>query len=273
MRRVLDAHGLHLTKSLGQNFLHDGNQLRRIVAAAGLTPDDRVLEIGPGLGPLTDELLQAGVAEVLAIEEDARLIPLLRDHFRLENRLTLRHADALALLRAEPGDWRGWKLVANLPYSVGSRLLVELAVAEFPPACIVVTLQAEVVQRILAGPDMDDYGILTLLVALAYRPGGSFRIPRDCFFPIPEVDSACVTLQRRPAPLVPRELTDHYVRLVKLAFSQRRKMMFKLLKQHWPVDQLTDAFARTGIALTQRAEKVSPAQFAALATALAVLRQ
>lgn len=269
MRRVLDAHGLQLSKSLGQNFLHDGNQLRRIATAAELTPDDRILEIGPGLGPLTQELLDAGVAQVCAIEKDARLIPLLQDQFRGDERLTLQHADALEVVRSEARDWTDWKLVANLPYSVGSPILVELSLTPTPPVRMVVTLQLEVVQRILAEPDTDDYGILTLLLALTFDAGEWFKIPRDCFFPIPDVDSACVTLRRRPTPLVPREQAPLFRRLVKLAFSQRRKMMFKLLKQQWPVDRLTTAFASAGVAVTERAEKVTPAQFAILVMSLA----
>lgn len=269
MRRVLEAHQLQLTKSLGQNFLHDGNQLRRIAAAAGLTPDDRILEIGPGLGPLTQELLEGGVAEVLAIEKDSRLIPLLQGRFQGEDRLTLRQADALEVLRSEAHDWTRWKLVANLPYSVGSPILVELSLTPTPPERMVVTLQLEVVQRILAAPDTDDYGILTLLLALSFEPGDSFVIPRGCFFPVPDVDSACVTLRRRAAPLVPREQARLYCRLVKLAFSQRRKMMLKLLKQQWPADRLAEGFGKAGIALTERAEKVTPGQFAILTGHLA----
>ena len=264
MRRLLDARGLQLTKSLGQNFLHDANQLQRIVAAGALGPGDRVLEIGPGLGPLTQAILDAGVAEVLAIEKDARLIPLLTDQFQLDERLTVLHADALETIRTERRRWSDWKLVANLPYSVGSAILVELALAEHPPERLTVTLQFEVVQRILATADTDHYGVLTLLLSQHFRTGNWFKIPRDCFFPIPDVDSACVTLLRRPAPLLPGELAPKYVRLVKLGFSQRRKMMFKLLKQEWPVDRLTAAFARARIALTERAEKVSPEQFAVL---------
>src|SRR5437899_5021363 len=145
MRKVLADEGIQLTKSLGQNFLHDQNQLRRIVGGADLKPTDRVLEIGPGLGPLTALLLEA-VGEVLAIEKDARLVRLLEHRFRcgLESNgsaeprqagaspgrpsvLRLVHDDALLYLRREPRNWRDWKLVANLPYSVASPLLVELA--------------------------------------------------------------------------------------------------------------------------------------------------
>src|SRR4030095_10274222 len=109
MRQLLETRGLQLTKSLGQNFLHDGNQLRRIVAAAELRPTDRVLEIGPGLGPLTESLL-AGAGEVFAIEKDERLVAFLKEHFASEPRLRLLHGDGLEHVRADRSDWAGWKL-------------------------------------------------------------------------------------------------------------------------------------------------------------------
>ena len=131
MKQVLAAHGIQLTKSLGQNFLHDANQLRRIVAAADLKKTDRVLEIGPGLGPLTEMLVEQ-VGEVLAIEKDARLVEVLKQRFQTGDQagppvLRLLHDDALDYLGREARDWSEWKLVANLPYSVASSILVELA--------------------------------------------------------------------------------------------------------------------------------------------------
>ena len=132
MRQVLAARDIQLTKSLGQNFLHDANQLRRIVAAADLEKTDRVLEIGPGLGPLTEMLVEQ-VGEVLAIEKDARLVEVLKQRFQTETGgtpvLRLLHDDALDYLKREARDWSEWKLVANLPYSVASPILVELALA------------------------------------------------------------------------------------------------------------------------------------------------
>src|SRR5687767_6136377 len=122
MRQLLVEQGIQLTKSLGQNFLHDANQLRRIVAAAELTSRDKVLEIGPGLGPLTQALLESA-GEVLAIEKDARLVELLRKRFAKAKNLRLIHDDALAFLKREKRDWHDWKLVANLPYSVGSPII------------------------------------------------------------------------------------------------------------------------------------------------------
>jgi 16S rRNA (adenine1518-N6/adenine1519-N6)-dimethyltransferase len=262
MRDLLAQRDIQLTKSLGQNFLHDANQLERIVAAAELTKTDKVLEIGPGLGPLT-ELLLAKAGQVLAIEKDARLVPILRERFPQPN-FELLHDDALEFLKNEPRDWHDWKLVANLPYSVASPILVELAAGARAPKMIVVTLQLEVAQRLMAQTDDDDYGILTLLVQLDFEPRGLFKIPPGCFFPAPDVDSACVTLMRRETPLLPEEQREAFYRLVKQAFSQRRKMMLKLLKQNWPKEQLEAAFTELNISLQERAEKLSLEQFVAL---------
>jgi 16S rRNA (adenine1518-N6/adenine1519-N6)-dimethyltransferase len=265
MRDLLDRRDIQLTKSLGQNFLHDTRQLERIVAAAQLTPSDKVLEIGPGLGPLT-ALLLAGAGEVLAIEKDFRLVELLRERFAAFTppRFELLHADALDLIRQQPRDWHDWKLVANLPYSVASPILVELATGPRSPSMLVVTLQLEVAQRLMARADGDDYGVLTLLVQLDFAPQGWFKIPSGCFFPAPDVDSACVCLVRREAPLLPGSRREIFRRVVKLAFSQRRKMMLKLLKQEWPREILEAAFASLGISLQERAEKLSLEQFVAL---------
>src|ERR1043166_4557751 len=128
MKEFLAGADIRLTKSLGQNFLHEQNQLHRIVAAAELKRSDRVLEVGPGLGPLT-ELLLLEASEVLAIEMDGRLVEFLKNKFGSNKNLTLRHDDALRFLQTERRDWSHWKLVANLPYSVASPILVELAEA------------------------------------------------------------------------------------------------------------------------------------------------
>jgi 16S rRNA (adenine1518-N6/adenine1519-N6)-dimethyltransferase len=292
MRSLLAKRDIQLTRSLGQNFLHDGNQLRRIVDAAEIQPKDKILEIGPGLGPLT-ELLVEKAGEVLAIEMDARLVEFLCERFDLATRpgdfsaspsveeigsaandpvpdtntpdnLFLIHDDALAYIKREPRDWTDWKLVANLPYSVASPILVELALSPKGPERMVTTLQLEVAQRLMAQADDDDYGVLTLLVQLNYEPSGSFKIPADCFFPAPDVDSACVCLLRRQTPLLPENLQPAFVKIVKRGFSQRRKMMKKLLKADWAADKLAAAFAELNISPLERAEKLTLEQFVAL---------
>lgn len=260
MREWLARRDIQLTKSLGQNFLHDAHQLQRIADAGELTKADQILEIGPGLGPLT-ELLLARAGAVLAIEMDARLVAVLRERFP---HLNLVHDDALAFIKRERRDWSDWKLVANLPYSVASPILVELALAPQRPQQMTVTLQLEVAQRLMAGAGDDDYGVLTLLVQLAYEPRGWFKIPANCFFPAPNVDSACVTLVRRSTPLLTEAQSPAFVKIVKRAFSQRRKMMLKLLKTEWPLEKLHAAFSALQIPPQERAEKLSLEQFVAL---------
>ena len=280
MRELLERRDIQLTKSLGQNFLHDANQLERIVTAAHLSRTDKVLEIGPGLGPLTKLLLEKA-GEVMAIEKDGRLVEVLREYFAQSlaagqgtdpasaGKLELLHADAVDFLKREPRDWSEWKLVANLPYSVASPILVELAAGVRAPKMIVATLQMEVSQRLMAQADDDDYGVLTLLVQLDFLPRGSFKIPPGCFFPSPDVDSACVILERRAEPLLPENLRPVFYKIVKRAFSQRRKMMLKLLKMDWPKETLEAAFTVLQISPQERAEKVSLEQFVELTRLLA----
>ena len=305
MKQLLAREDIQLTRSLGQNFMHDGNQLRRIVDAAELTKLDKVLEIGPGLGPLTELLLEHS-GSVLAIEKDARLVEVLRERFASQlneppltpslspsdgERVTdtpgegktnapgrrpalqLLHDDALELLKRESRDWSDWKLVANLPYSVASPILVELAQMRGRPERMVVTLQLEVARRLMAAADDDDYGLLTLLAQLDYEPRSWFKIPAGCFFPEPAVDSACVVLVRRAKPLLADEHRTAFVKVVKRALSQRRKMMAKLLKADWPAEGLQAAMASLNLSPQIRAEKLSLEQFVELTRRLNISQE
>ncbi|MEY4388188.1 MAG: rRNA ((1518)-N(6)/adenine(1519)-N(6))-dimethyltransferase RsmA [Verrucomicrobiota bacterium] len=292
MRQMLSERGIQLTKSLGQNFLHEEKVIAKIAAAGELTKSDKVLEVGPGLGPLT-ELLLAQAGEVLAIEMDARLVEILRLRFQAQGsaddpacspgfsrspaagedsgpakagttNLQLLHADALKYLETTPRDWRGWKLVSNMPYSVASPILVELALAEHGPERMVATLQLEVAKRLKAQANDEDYGLLTLLVQLNYEPRAMFRISAGCFFPQPNVDSACLTLVRRSQPLLTPAQTKIFVRIVKQAFSQRRKMMAKLLRADWPEEKLLRAMGELNLSPQIRAEAVTLKQFVEL---------
>ena len=146
-----------------------------------------------------------------------------------------------------------WKLNSMVP-KTASPILVELAQCEHPPERLVATLQWEVARRIEAGPGNEHYGVLGLLLRLRYDVRGSFKIPPTCFFPSPDVDSACIILIRRVEELLPFAAQAAFTRIVKRAFSQRRKMMFKLLKQDWPEEKLTAAFAELNISRQERAE-------------------
>ncbi|RME95061.1 MAG: ribosomal RNA small subunit methyltransferase A [Verrucomicrobia bacterium] len=265
MRALLREEGIRLTRSLGQNFLHDANQLRRIVALADLAPGERILEVGPGLGPLTEQLLAAG-ARVLAVEADRRLVRLLRQRWPDEPRLELLEADALAWLRQEPRDWRGWKLVANLPYSVASPLLVELALSTHPPAAMVVTVQKEVAARLAAGPGGRDYGVLSLLVQARYLPGRSFTIPRTCFHPPPKVESVCLRLDRRERTVVPEADLPAFRELVRTVFAQRRKQLATVLRARRPAAAVEAVFRELGLPPRIRPEAVDLETFARLAS-------
>ena len=268
IRRILAESDIRLTKSLGQHFLHDGNQIRRIVELAKLAAGDSVLEVGPGLGALTDALLERA-ARVLAIEKDRRLERHLQCRFAGFPALELVLDDAMEYVRRRRDhDWSEWKLIANLPYSVGSALLVELALMPASPARLTVTLQAEVVGRIRADAGSREYGLLSLLLQIKYVPTDWFRVPAACFFPVPEVTSACIDLERRTRPLVEGAELTRFVRIVRLGFSQRRKIMFKLLKSAWPESRLRESYEALGIDLRARAESVTLERFVGLARRL-----
>jgi len=263
IRNLLNDKDIPLTRSLGQTFMHDQNQLRKIVRLARLTPDDSVIEVGPGLGPLTERLLDTA-RHVTAIETDRRLVKLLEERLGQRDNFILQHADAMKLVRKAEFDWSSHKLVANLPYSIASPLLVDLAASAGRPSAMIVTLQLEVVQRLLAQTATKEYGVLTLLIGLHYATGDSFVIPRGSFYPEPNVDSGCIKLLRRDTPLLPPELCPTFKKIVKRVFAERRKKMMKLLKRDWPEASVTEAFNSLGLDESIRAERVALEQFAEL---------
>ena len=263
IRNLLREEDIMLTKSLGQTFMHDQNQLRKIVGLAKLTAADHVIEIGPGLGSLTGLLLQTA-GHVTAIETDRRLVKLLDERFGERGNFTLQHADAMKIVRKSKFDWSKHKLVANLPYSIASPLLIDLAASAGRPRGMIVTLQLEVVQRLLAQSATKEYGVLTLLIGLHYATGESFVIPRGSFYPEPNVDSGCIELLRRETPLLLPELCPVFKKIVKRVFAERRKKMMKLLKRDWPEAAVVEAFDALGLDEKIRAERVTLEQFAEL---------
>jgi 16S rRNA (adenine1518-N6/adenine1519-N6)-dimethyltransferase len=248
-------------KTLGQNFLHDQNLARWIVAQARLSPDDFVVEIGPGLGAITEPALATG-AKIFAIEKDARLVNFLRERFA-GRRFEVLHGDALQfdLRRLFP---RGAvTLLGNLPYYASTQMLLRFLSQPTPISRALLMLQKEVAARLSAAPRSKDYGILTLIVQAQCRVEYLRSVPATVFVPRPEVDSALVRLM----PRAPGELPDFdpeiLTRLVRAGFSQRRKQLGKLLKQDvadWP-----SAAGFIGMGEQARAEELSLEQWIALA--------
>ena len=269
IRAILNDRKILLTKSLGQNFLHDTNVVDKIARLGEVKPGDQVLEIGPGLGPLTDGLLRAG-ATVLAIEKDQRLVSFLEEKY-LSNpqQVTVLAADGLEWLKL--GAWGvensppHWKCISNLPYSVASPMLVEMGFLPHPPAIVVATIQLEVAKRIQAIPGNKVYGTLTALLNWSFELGANFKIPASCFFPEPDVDSACVALKLRDAPLTDRETLPVYRHLVRSSFEKRRKQMQKILKDWILPSEWDDLQTSVSVAPADRPETIPPEQFALLA--------
>ncbi len=247
-------------KSLGQNFLHDGNLARWIIDNLELEPRDYAVEIGPGLGALTNLALRSG-ARVLAIEKDARLVNFLRKRFA-SPRLEVLHADALDFdlrsLYAQPRV----KCFGNLPYYVSSQLLLKFIEQPSPISLWMFMLQKEMARRLSAKPGEGDYGALTLLVQSRYRVDYLRTIPPTVFLPQPEVDSALVRLIPKRPDEGPEYSRDAFTRLVRTGFSQRRKQLQKLLRSEIP--DWEKVVPEIGIKPKARAEELSLAQWIAL---------
>ena len=247
-------------KTLGQNFLHDRNLARWIVEKADLAPDDYVVEIGPGLGALTEFILESG-ARVLAIEKDQRLAEFLRKRFET-SRLEIIHGDALEF------DLRGLfteprvKLLGNLPYYIASQLLLKFTKYPSPISLWLLMLQKEMARRISAAPGTSDYGALSLIVQLQYRVEFLRTVPATVFLPAPDVDSAFVQIApRRPDELPPHD-PETFFQIVRQGFSQRRKQLRNLLRTEIP--RWDEAAATIGFDPRARAEELGLEQWIAL---------
>lgn len=269
LREVIATHGLSAKKSLGQNFLLDLNLTAKIARAAGDLSGCDVLEVGPGPGGLTRGLLAEGARHVLAVEKDSRCLPALDEiAAAYPDRLTVLNADAMdsdVLTRLAPPI----KVVANLPYNVGTELLVRwLTPPAWPPVWDSLTLmfQREVAERIVAPPGSKTYGRLAILAQWRCDARIAMRLPPEAFTPPPKVASAVVHLRALPEP---RFEADAAVleRVVAAAFGQRRKMLRASLKGVIP--DIENVLESVGIAPTERAEQVSVERFCALARAVA----
>jgi 16S rRNA (adenine1518-N6/adenine1519-N6)-dimethyltransferase len=271
LRTLAERHGIRPKRALGQHFLIDPNLARAIASDAGVGPGDRVVEIGAGLGSLTRALAEAG-AEVLAVEVDPSLIPALKESVSGLRRVRVLHADAMD--RAwwdELGEGDGWVLAANLPYNVATRMVLD-TLRDVPQVRrLVVMVQHEVGERLVAGPGEQAYGIPSLRVA--YRADGALvrRVPPSVFWPRPKVESVIIRLVRRDEPSVGVD-EDRLWTVVDAGFAERRKTMRNALRrlgiEGQDADHLLEA---VGIAPSARAETLSLEDFARIAEALSPL--
>jgi 16S rRNA (adenine1518-N6/adenine1519-N6)-dimethyltransferase len=275
LRAVIAAHGLTPKRSLGQNFIFDLNLARRIAREAKIA-GNVVYEVGPGPGGLTRALLAEGAARVIAVERDARALPALAEIAAAKpGRLEIVQADALKVdegaLLAGLGVTLPVPVVANLPFNVGTAMLIKWLSADWPSWWQSLTLmfQKEVAQRICAGPGDDDYGRLSVLAAWRTKARILFEVSRGAFVPPPNVTSAVIRIEPLPAPRCEAVLSDLEA-VTAAAFGQRRKMLRGSLKSLTPdADTLLEG---AGVAGTSRAEELDLAQFCALARAYALIR-
>ncbi len=253
-RELLQRHDVRPVKRLGQHFLIDPNIVERIVRAVDGDVGDPVIEIGAGLGTLTRALADAGY-DVVAFEVDERMRPVLAE--TIGDRAEVRFVDAASLSLGEELDDRAWVMAANLPYNVGTPLVLD-ALRHTPQVRrFVIMLQAEVVDRFVADPGNPNYGMPSVVVGLHAAVRDRFAVPSQVFHPRPSVDSAVVVLDRVAAP----EHAEQAIELAGTAFGQRRKMLRSSLRPIVSESALKDA----GIDPTQRPEELVPAQWVRLA--------
>lgn len=269
VRLALAAFDLRLRPSRGQHALVSARVLAAVLGAAEVSAQDAVLEIGAGLGTLTVALARAG-ARVLAVEVDGRLIPLLRAVCAPYPRVRIIHADAMGLTPAMlPATVT--KVVANLPYSIASPLLINLLQAGIGRR-LVVMVQEEVADRIGARPGSKTYGLLSVAVQAYAAPRVVTRVPRTAFYPAPQVQSAVVRLEVRETLPLPREQMPWLLAVARAAFGQRRKMLRSSLgrvgERRYTADAVEAACRAAGVDARRRGEDLGVAEFARLARAL-----
>ncbi|MCX2727420.1 16S rRNA (adenine(1518)-N(6)/adenine(1519)-N(6))-dimethyltransferase RsmA [Thermomicrobium sp. 4228-Ro] len=254
LRATLAELGIRPRKALGQHFLHDRSIVQRIVASADLSPDSLVVEIGPGLGILT-EALARHAGRVIAIELDDKLAAFLAERFRSSN-VTVLHGDALRIDFADVTRGAPYVVVANLPYNVATPILERLLTAAHPPTRLVVMVQREVAERMVAIPP--DMSFLSVLVQFFARPRIAFRVGPGAFTPPPKVESAVVVLEPREPPLA-REEWPRFFRLVQAGFAQRRKQLVNALASELGLDKerVRALLVSAGIEPTRRAETLT----------------
>ena len=268
---VLQKYGFVFQKRFGQNFLIDTHVLDRIIQASEITKDDFVLEIGPGIGTMTQYLADSA-REVTAVEIDDALIPILKDTLKEWDNVTVLHGDILKTdirkIADEKNQGRPIKVVANLPYYITTPIIMGLFESHVPVDSITVMVQKEVADRMQTGPGSKDYGALSLAVQYYAEPKIVANVPPNCFMPRPKVGSAVIRLTRHQNPPVTTLDEKLMFRLIRASFNQRRKTLSNSLKnsQELPYskEEVEAAITECGLPLNIRGEALTLEQFARL---------
>ena len=272
---ILQKYHFNFQKKFGQNFLIDTHVLEKIISAAGITKDDMVLEIGPGIGTMTQYLAEAA-GKVAAVEIDKNLIPILEDTLSEYDNVMVINDDVLkvdirGLVEKENGG-RPVKVVANLPYYITTPIIMGLFEGNVPVESITVMVQKEVADRMQVGPGTKDYGALSLAVQYYADPYIVANVPPNCFMPRPKVGSAVIRLTRHAAPPVKVDNEKWMFDIIRASFNQRRKTLANGLsnsdKIDLPKDVITEAIAKLGKVESVRGESLSLEEFAALSNDL-----
>lgn len=272
---VLQKYNFVFQKKFGQNFLIDSHVLEKIVDAARITDEDCVLEIGPGIGTMTQYLAESA-REVVAVEIDRTLIPILQDTLSAYDNVTVLNEDIMKVdvgqIVRERNQGRPIKVVANLPYYITTPIVMSLLENHVPLQSITIMVQKEVADRMQVGPGTKDYGALSLAVQYYARPEIVAHVPANCFMPRPGVDSAVIRLTRYQEPPVEVRDEKHLFALIRASFNQRRKTLANGLANGMgiPREQVTAALEEMGLSATVRGEALTLEQFARLSNLLNV---
>lgn len=269
---VLQKYHFNFQKKFGQNFLIDTHVLDKIIRAAEITKDDFVLEIGPGIGTMTQYLAQAA-REVVAVEIDKALIPILQDTLSGFPNAEVIHDDILkvdiAALAEQRNGGRPIKVVANLPYYITTPIIMSLFESQVPLASVTVMVQKEVAERMQAGPGSKDYGALSLAVQYYAEPYIAANVPPNCFMPRPNVGSAVICLTRHEVPPVQVDNEKLMFQIIRASFNQRRKTLVNGLNNSPEItltkEQITEAVESLGKGAGVRGEALTLEEFAGLA--------
>lgn len=277
---ILQKYSFVFRKQFGQNFLIDTHVLDKIIDAAGITEDDFVIEIGPGIGTLT-QYLAYHAREVLAVEIDHDLIPILSDTLAAYDNVHVINEDILKVdIRGMIEKYNGGrkaKVVANLPYYITTPIIMELLEKRIPVESITVMVQKEVAMRMQAGPGNKDYGALSLAVQYYAEPYLAANVPPNCFMPRPKVGSAVIRLTcHDEAPV--QVMDEHQMfRLIRASFNQRRKTLFNGLRNavdvNYSAEEIKEAIAACGFSPSVRGEALTLAEFAGLSDTLTQYRE